>query len=136
MVIFLSCVKSKAAKPCAAKDMYTSALFKKSYEYAETLGGKIYILSAKHGLLRPEKIIEPYNLTLNTMNEADRRRWAYKVCKQCESEGISYNDKVVFLCGENYRKYLALKFKNSVIPIKGLGLGRQLQFYNKKLGVK
>lgn len=136
MIVFLSCVKSKRQNVCAAKDMYVSDMFKKSLAYAETLNAKkIYILSAKYGLLELNDIIEPYNLTLNNMTEKQRKEWAYRVCKQCERKGIKYNEKIIFLCGENYRKYLMTKFQNSTAPLKNLGIGRQLSFYKKALGL-
>ena len=51
MNVFITCTSEKASHRCKAKDMYTSALFKKCWEYAQTLNpDKIYILSAKHHL--------------------------------------------------------------------------------------
>ena len=130
MIVFLSCVKSKRDTACAARDMYTSDLFKKSLAYALQLNPrKVYILSAKYGLLELNEHIEPYNLTLNEMSEEKRKAWAYKVCKQCEQKGISYSEEVIFLCGNNYRKYLMRKFKNANAPLGNMGIGKQLAFY-------
>ena len=134
MIVFLSCVKLKQNTACEAKDMYVSDLFKKSLAYARKLNPrKIYILSAKYGLLELNDRIEPYNLTLNEMNEKQRKEWAYKVCKQCEAKGISYEEPAIFLCGSNYRKWLAAKFKNSKAPLGNMGIGRQLQFYKNNI---
>ena len=93
MIVFLSCVKLKRNSPCKARNMYISDLFQKSLAYAMQLNPRnIYILSAKYGLLGLDDYIEPYNQTLNDMHEDERKRWAYKVCKQCKSKGISYNE--------------------------------------------
>lgn len=35
--VFITCVKKKADKKCAARDLYISALFKKNLAYAESL---------------------------------------------------------------------------------------------------
>ena len=71
-VVLISCGSQKATKAVQAKDMYTSTLFKKSYAYAVQLHpDKIYILSAKYGLLDPNKTIAPYDMTLNKMNSAE-----------------------------------------------------------------
>ena len=130
MIVFLSCVKSKQTKRCAAKDMYISDLFKKSLEYAKQLRPrKIYILSAKYGLLELEDVIEPYELTLNTMTQSQQKIWAYKVLKQCQQKNIDFNERAVFLCGNNYRKYLTRKFNKAEMPLKNLGIGKQLQYY-------
>lgn len=132
MIVFLSCVKSKQNKKCAAKDMYVSDLFKKSYEYAKQLNPrKIYILSAKYGLLELEDIIEPYELTLNAMTEKQQKLWAYKVIKQCRQKNIEFSEKAIFLCGKNYRKYIINKFNTANAPLKNMGIGRQLQFYKQ-----
>lgn len=129
MIIFLSCVKQKRNKECFASEMYISDLFKKSLLYAESLKpNKIYILSAKYGLLELNDIISPYNLTLNEMTERERKLWAYKVIKQCEAKEVDFQEKAIFLCGANYRKYVMQKFKNSEAPLGKLSIGKQLQF--------
>lgn len=134
MIVFLSCVKQKRSKPCAARDMYTSDLFKKSLAYALQLKPReVYILSAKYGLLELDEKIEPYEQTLNKMRDHERKAWAYRVCKQCEEKGISYGEKAVFLCGNNYRKYLMRKFTNAIAPLGNLPIGKQLAFYKNHL---
>lgn len=76
MNVFLSCVSKKRDYPCFASDMYISDLFKKSLMYATkiTESKNIYILSAKYGLLELNQQIEPYELTLNTMNKKAEKR--------------------------------------------------------------
>ncbi len=134
MIVFLSCAKTKKDTPCKARDMYISDLFVKSYAYAESLHpDKIYILSAKYGLLRPDQIIEPYEQTLVGAKTDTCKRWAVMVYKQMLAERIDFSDKALFLCGENYRKYLMTKFKNGVAPLKNLGIGMQKKFYADKL---
>lgn len=131
MNIFLACTKTKADKKCAAKDMYTSDLFKKSYQYAEKLGGNIWILSAKYGLLSPGDIIAPYNQTLVGASEMECKKWAYKVYCQMVDKQIDFEEEAIFLCGTNYRKYLITKFKKASAPLAHMGIGRQLKFYKE-----
>lgn len=134
MIVFLSCVKTKQKTRCAARDMYTSDLFRKSLAYAEKLQPtQIYILSAKYGLLDPQDVIDPYNATLVGANDATCKRWAYMVYKQMQEKHINFNDEAIFLCGKNYRKYLITKFTNAAAPMKHLGIGQQLAFYAKEL---
>ena len=42
----------------------------------EERGWPWFILSAKHGLLRPDRKIDWYDETLCTMSEPDRKKWA------------------------------------------------------------
>ena len=75
MNVFISCVKSKRKTKAKARDMYISPLFRYSLKYALSLTSenKIYILSAKYGLLKLDEVIDPYELTLNTMSERRKK---------------------------------------------------------------
>lgn len=132
MIVFLSYVKSKNNKSCEAQHMYVSDLFKKSLQYAKSLNPKkIYILSAKYGVLELTDVIEPYELTLNNMTEKERKIWAYKVIKQCEEKNIDFSETALFLCGSNYRRYVMTKFPNATAPLAKLSIGKQLQYYKE-----
>ena len=135
MNVFISCVKSKRKTKAKARDMYISPLFRYSLKYALSLTSenKIYILSAKYGLLKLDEVINPYELTLNIMNESEKKKWAYKVYFQMKKHGINFNEEAVFLTGKNYRKYLMTKFSNATAPLKNLGLGMQLNFYKNNI---
>ena len=132
MIVFLSCGKTKAKYTCKAFEMYQGELFKKSFEYAKSLNPrKIYILSAKYKLLELNDIISPYELTLNKMNKQQQKKWAYDCYLQLKAKGQDFNEEAIFLCGENYRKYLSQVFKNAKAPLQGVSFGNQLKFYNK-----
>ena len=90
-------------------------------------------MSAKYGLLELNQWIEPYELTLNTMNKKQRKEWADKVLMQCKEKGISFDEETMFLCGKRYREFLMNEFKNSTAPLGHLGIGKQLAFYNKEI---
>ncbi len=133
-IVFVSCVKTKNAGLLKAEDKYNSPLFNKQLEYAKTLTEKqnIYILSAKYGLITLDTIIDDYNLTLNNFSEKEKKVWSYNVIKKAKSFNISKEDKIIFLCGVNYSKYLKKYFLNNEDPTKGLSLGNKLKWYNKK----
>lgn len=134
LIIFLSCVKSKREHAAAAADMYTSDLFKKSYRYAQSLQpDKIYIISAKYGLLETTDMIEPYEQTLNTYGAAKRLKFGKYVKQQLFKKRVDFNDDAIFLCGARYREHIMPLFPNSVAPLKNLGIGKQLQFYKNNL---
>lgn len=79
MIGLISCVKSKANKRCEAKDIYVSPLFKYMYAYAKKRCKEVYILSAKYGLLSENTPIVPYNVTLNSMSESQKKEWAKNI---------------------------------------------------------
>lgn len=133
-VVLISCVSMKQDTKAKAKDLYISPLFRMNYEYAESLHpDAIYILSAKHGLLHPDAIIEPYNETLNTMKSYEVKDWALRVIDQSQGKIDFRNDKIIFLAGEKYRKFLLPLCRNAKVPLKGLGIGKQLGWLKKKL---
>lgn len=72
-LVLVSCVKNKLSNPAAARDLYTSDWFRKVRTLIEAQGASWFILSALHGLVHPDTVIEPYELTLNTMRVAERR---------------------------------------------------------------
>lgn len=133
--VFISCVKTKRTSKCKAKDMYISPLFKKAYQYAlkHTDESRIYILSAKYGLIHGSEIIEPYEKTLNAEKDKERKVWAYNVIQRMKSLEIPLDSRIMLLGGVNYTMYLSRVLKNSICPLKGLSMGRTLQFYNKHL---
>jgi len=132
-IVFISCVKSKKSIPCAAIDFYVSPWFKKARDYAKSLyPDKIYILSAKYGLVDSKHIISPYDETLNNMKSEQRKIWAEKVLAQIKNAGINFDDNVIFLAGQKYRENLIRNFINVEIPLRGLGIGKQLQVMAKR----
>ena len=82
-VVLISCVSKKLHHKSKAQDLYISPLFKKNLQYAKSLNpDKIFILSAKYGLLRLDEEIEPYDKTLNKMRSNEIKEWANSVLNQ------------------------------------------------------
>lgn len=90
-----------------------------------------YILSAKHGLVKPDDVLEPYDLTLNTMTVKERRAWAEVVLADL-MKAVPKSTSITFLAGKSYRAFLVepLRTKGYAIhiPMEGLGIGKQLQW--------
>jgi hypothetical protein len=131
-IILISCVSQKLAHIAKAGFLYTSPLFKKSLAYAQSLNpDAIYILSAKYGLVELDQEIEPYDLTLNHMSADQIKTWAARVLAQLSEKADLRQDHFIFLAGQKYRQYLLPKIKSYEIPLKGLPIGKQLQFLSK-----
>jgi cytoplasmic iron level regulating protein YaaA (DUF328/UPF0246 family) len=133
-VVLVSCVKSKQATPTAAADLYTSPLFCSFRRYAEANADSWYILSAEHGLLRPNQVVAPYERTLNKMLKADRTAWAKRVQQQL-LQVLPSGAEVVVLAGERYREGVVPFLREHGFPVKiplqGLSFGRQRQRLNE-----
>ena len=135
-IVLISCVSKKHNYPCKAVEMYISPLFKGAYKYAKIINAdKIFILSAKYGLLDEDTLITPYNETLNTKSDKEIRIWADNVLAELREKTNIEEDDFIFLAGAKYRKYLAQKLTNVEVPLMGLSIGKQLAFYKEKNNV-
>jgi len=117
-IFILSCGKSKLGHVSPACEMYVGDLFKKSLAYAKTQNpDAIYILSAKYGLLELDEVIEPYEMTLNSMPKAARLNWANEVLGRLASLTDLAKSEFVFLTGERYREHLVQHLNNVSTPL-------------------
>ena len=135
----VSCAKSKRNCSCKAYEMYSpSNLFKKAYRYATKNYDIVAILSAKYGLVLPDDEIEPYDLTLKTMTEQQRKGWAKKVFKQMKKRlDLNKIRTAYFHTGRKYREHLISKLEltgvKCIVPLEGLSFGQQLAWYDAHL---
>lgn len=134
-VVLISCVKSKRENRSRAADIYVSDWFRKALAYARTLNpDQLFILSAKHGLLGLDQVIEPYEKSLKNMRIHDRRDWADRVLLDLRRVTDLERDHFVFLAGYRYREFLLPAIKNYAVPMEGLRQGQQLRWLAKWVG--
>jgi cytoplasmic iron level regulating protein YaaA (DUF328/UPF0246 family) len=128
-IILIACCKTKLYKDAPAYKLYCSDLFKKSYQYAVKLNpDKIYILSAMYGLIPASMLIAPYNLTLNKMSHQKIKNWSNEVIGRLDLLCNLQSDTFICLAGENYLKFLRPKINHVEEPLKGMGIGKRLQW--------
>lgn len=132
MIVFIGCAATKMKNACKARKMYVGNYVQLCLAYAQTFTTQdnIYILSAKYGL---EKVIEPYNKTLNNMNIEEKQDWKNMVIKQLEEMNINKDTEVVFICGTNYYTLLEDYFTNYKLPLPKQGIGVQQHFMIEEL---
>src|SRR3972149_8299413 len=106
-VILIGCVSQKEQEPKPAKDLYNSPLFTRRRGYAEGTDRPWFILSALHGLVAPDTVLEPYARTLKDMPKAERRAWCKRVVEQLEARFGSLRGVDFELhAGEDYARSL------------------------------
>jgi len=129
-LVIIACGKSKNHGPnCKAKDAYNGQSFLLKKKYAELSGNSWLILSAKYGLLKPDKKINPnYDMTIST--KGDVQQLTSKIIKQIpDFLEFSVADKIIFLGPRTYVESLQLALRGkTTVPIihitKGLGQGK------------
>ena len=133
-IILVGCVKSKLSHPASVSDLYTSALFRKARAFAEQARVPWFVLSAKHGLVEPSQVLEPYDLQMSRTSRDYTRTWGIHVLQQLQ-------DAVGPLAGKRIEVHAGAAYVNAIraglvsvraqvlVPLEGLGLGERLSWY-------
>lgn len=138
-LVLVGCVKSKRDFGAPAKDLYTSDYFVKMRTYAEATGLPWFILSAEHGLIRPDEWLEPYERYLPDTSREYRHAWGLKVAAQLEEAVGSLAGLVVDVhAGAVYVESVggALQERGAQVidQLRGLSFGRRLSWYLQREG--
>lgn len=136
-VVLVACVGKKLGRPAPAAELYQSPWFRKARRYAERVGERWWILSTEHGLVAPDAVIAPYDVTLRRMPIQARRGWAQRVLDELTPLAAPGRDEIVILAGRAYRETLAVELAGLGytvnVPLAGLGIGRQLRWLNRAI---
>lgn len=133
-VLLVTCVKEKLRTPAAARDLYISPLFQREREYAERSGKPWFILSAEHGLVRPDDWLAPYERYLPDTPPSFRKAWGTWVAERLELllgsiAGLTIEIHAGAAYVDSLRAPLRSKGAELVEPLAGLTLGQRLAWY-------
>lgn len=132
-IALIGCTSRKQDYSCPAIEMYTkSNYFNLKLDYCKKINvDKIFILSAKYGLLKPNTIIEPYNLHLKETPKEYMLEWSVNVLNDLKEKTDLENDEFIILAGNDYMRYLLEHIPNNYNPVRGLGIGQQIKFFKE-----
>jgi hypothetical protein len=136
-VVLVGCVKTKQPVAAPAHDLYTSPLFRKRRRYAETTGKPWFILSALHGLVDPDQVLQPYDMYLPGQTRDYQQRWAQRVVDALPlALGTPLQDLVVEIhAGLSYvqplHPLLVQAGARVSAPLRGLTQGQHLAWYDE-----
>jgi len=114
--------------PVPAREAYTGPLAVATRRYAQRFHPCWFVLSAKHGLLRPDDLVPgPYEVSFSRHGDhviSDR-----ELRDQCAALGLDGEPEVVVLAGRRYvaRVRAALPNVRLHAPLAGQGLGMMLR---------
>jgi hypothetical protein len=129
----VGCARRKLAYAAPAAVLFTSPLFTLASRYCAATCALWFVLSAKHGLLDPAAVIEPYDVTLQGLGRAGRQAWAHHVLEQVRQRGLLDGRQCFLLhAGAAYAAPLA-EHLHAEQPLRGLGIGRRLAWYRRQL---
>jgi N12 class adenine-specific DNA methylase/2'-5' RNA ligase len=129
-ITLIACGATKLDHAAPAKLLYSGDLFQKSKAYAEQHTDGFFILSAQHGLVKPDQVLEPYDKTLQNMNVRERAGWGAQVFKDAVWN-IPSGSRITLLAGNDYAAHIESRLKAAGFtvdrPLQGLGIGQQKQ---------
>lgn len=133
----VGCVKQKEPQAMPARSLYRSPLFHGRRAYVERTCSSWFVLSAEHGLVHPDRMLEPYDVTLKDEEPSRRRVWSQQVL-------ADLSDLLGDLTGAVFEIHAGAAYRDSglvegledrgavvEVPAEGLGLGQQLHFYGE-----
>ncbi len=132
-ICVVGCGKAKIARAAPARELYCSSLFRSAADYAERhYPGRWFVMSAEHGIIHPDKVIEPYGNTLQTFT--DMERWAALRASYFCRHGINREThRIEAHAGKLYLD--ALRYKNGfevISPVEGFMIGQRLAWYSEQ----
>ena len=136
-VVLVSCSARKGHAPAQAKDLYTSALFRKQRAYAESTGAHWFILSAEHALVAPDEWLAPYDRYLPDMPETFRAAWGAWASERLEVlvgalKGLTIEVHASAAYVQAVAPFLSAKGAIVRTPLAGLRQGEQLAYYREE----
>jgi len=137
-ILLISCGKNKTELPKQAMLLYTGALFKLQLQHAkEQNPDRLYIMSAKYGLLELDELIAPYDYSLIGKDKEFKIEWSNNILHQLSEKNVDVKtDEFIILGGINYWEYLIDHITNYTIPFKGLEAGNTLHELIKAIAPK
>lgn len=131
----VGCSRLKLPHAAPAGELYVSPLFRLASRYCAATCACWFVLSARHGLLPPEQVIAPYDLTLHRVGRAGRKAWADRVVGQLRRRGLlDAGHRFLLHAGSVYADPLAERI-GAEQPLRGLGIGQRLAWYHRQLAV-
>lgn len=133
-LVLVGCGKTKLARSAPAKDLYVSPLFQKARAYAENHGDAWAVLSAKHFVLMPDDMIEPYDLALADLDKDRLRQWQIHVNFTLRTKWPQEDWRYVALVGGPYK--IGFQWPSRLpaeFPLDGFAIGERLRFLNESL---
>lgn len=134
--IILGCGSRKRKQPSQAWCLYTGTLYTLAFAWARSVTPleRIYILSAKYGLIRSQTQIAPYNARMGTPSQVCT---VASVARQAAALRLDQKRPLLVSLGEPYRAVLTLPRFDLLLEYMQLPantMGYQMQWFKRNYG--
>jgi len=103
-VFIVPCGDAKLPHAAPARDLYTGSQFRYVFPLADAAaqrtGGEVFILSALHGLVEPDRVLEPYNKKMGDPGSVP----VWRLAEQVQALGLAHRDVYAFLARPYYER--------------------------------
>jgi hypothetical protein len=103
-VFIVPCGNAKLPHAAPARDLYTGAQFRYVFPLADAAarrtGGEVFILSALHGLVEPDRVLEPYNKKMGDPGSVP----VWRLAEQVRELGLVGRDLYALLARPYYEQ--------------------------------
>lgn len=134
-IALVGCSKQKLPHPAPARDLYTSPLFRAARRYAEARCDGWFVVSALHGVVAPDMVVAPYDVTMRDVRAGKHggiEAWRKKVGDTIRRRFAGAT--LVVLAGAEYLCPLDSEFGTSVeAPMAGMQIGQRLAWLKAQI---
>jgi len=145
-VALVGCGDAKRDESFPAKELYSSGYFTLKRQYSEQHCDDWQILSAKYGLLNPEREIDPYDASLSPRSDSyigdkQAEEWGSRTRDELHEflTGFTAPGTVVVLAGEDYGSRVESKLEQTEWSVEWRfrqedlrGIGKQMQWLSEQ----
>jgi hypothetical protein len=112
MIVLISCGSKKRTYPSAAISLYEGSYFRATRKWASSVTDPeyIYILSAKYGIIRSDRVIPPYEVTIGSRDAISPMDVATQIA------ALNWRGRLITLAGVAYLRFLD-KATDRVLPV-------------------
>jgi len=122
-VVIISCGALKLPHPAPAAELYVGQHFRAQLTAARALtpDARVFILSARYGLVRLADVIAPYDLTIGQPGAI----CAAHITEQARHMRLDHERRVIVLAPARYAALCRRTWPALETPLAGLGIGYQ-----------
>jgi hypothetical protein len=135
----VGCGKSKREGVHAARDLYVGKLFRDAFALSRQEHDETYVLSALHGLVKPDDRLESYDYSLCALRPSEQHRWGHGVVAYLKTlfpDALEL--RFVLFAGAGYVRPILTAAREKHLaqwsfddPMAGMGLFQRFRWLNR-----
>lgn len=135
-IALVGCSGPKLDHHAPTRQLYTSQLFRLTLKLAELRHNVVYVISAKHELVKLDQVIAPYDLTMADLAKEWRAIWGNRVWGSIQSRHPHVDRQIYIYAGRDYAKPIRRAgFHQAAFhePLARMQIGQRLQWLRQQL---